>query len=420
MPKKADPAEIERTKPDRVIYDPSHGADRLWDDPEFYWLNEHIHVLETPDKALLATWTAERLNPHDQRVAFSRSEDGGRSWSRATYIDGTGLGQGQGAAWQVPIVGPTGRLYLFYTYGNTDWYPIGFRWRVSDDEGRSWSGPVDLPFPRSAIDDPNPETRSHWIACSPGLFDLGGCPLIAYTHWASNPAVPAGKSSIKELYSHVELMRLDNLADAPDPQDIEITWLTTEQPVTVPHATIAGASFAQEPYMVRLPDERLFMVVRTNRGEIWYSLSENDGISWRPPEVLRYYDGGPRIEQPASPCPVFALQRGDFMLLYNNNNGFVFGADHVWHVNNRRPAYLARGAFRAHAHQPIWWSRPKLFVDNAGVPWGPEGLGRLEAAAYCSLTEVGTDRVLWYPDRKGFLVGKLITDKWLADMDVPE
>lgn len=62
----------------------------------------------------------------------------------------------------------------------------------------------------------------------------------------------------------------------------------------------------------------------------------------------------------------------------------------------------------------------QLFVDNAGVPLGPEGLGRLEAAAYCSLTEVGKDRILWYPDRKGFLVGKLVTDEWLADMDVPE
>ncbi|MCK5732565.1 MAG: hypothetical protein KAI38_00140, partial [Candidatus Latescibacteria bacterium] len=90
------------------------------------------------------------------------------------------------------------------------------------------------------------------------------------------------------------------------------------------------------------------------------------------------------------------------------------------HGNNRRPAYLARGEFRPDAHQPIWWSGPKLFVDNDAVPLGPEGLGRLEAAAYCSLTEVGEDRVLWYPDRKGFLVGKLVPDEWLAVMDVPE
>ena len=44
---------------------------------------------------------------------------------------------------------------------------------------------------------------------------------------------------------------------------------------------------------------------------------------------------------------------------------------------------------------------------------------RIETAAYCSLTETKRERVLWYPDRKGFLLGKLISDEWLASMWVP-
>jgi hypothetical protein len=44
---------------------------------------------------------------------------------------------------------------------------------------------------------------------------------------------------------------------------------------------------------------------------------------------------------------------------------------------------------------------------------------RLDAATYTSLTEHDRTRVLWYPDRKGFLLGKFITDACLDAMDVP-
>ena len=46
--------------------------------------------------------------------------------------------------------------------------------------------------------------------------------------------------------------------------------------------------------------------------------------------------------------------------------------------------------------------------------------GRLEAATYVSLTEHAGRRVLWYPDRKSFLLGKLITDEMLDAMEVPQ
>ena len=50
-----------------------------------------------------------------------------------------------------------------------------------------------------------------------------------------------------------------------------------------------------------------------------------------------------------------------------------------------------RGEFREDAHQPIWWSDPVLFIDNAGKPFR----GRLEAAPYVSITEIAGRRVLW-------------------------
>ena len=420
-PSLASPEEMWRTQPDRIVYDPTAGQPRPWDDPEFHWLNEHVLVQETADGNLLAMWTSERLGPHKLRVALSHSVDGGVTWSIARYVDGSGLGEGYPAAWQVPVIAPSGRVYLFYTYGTCGQTPFfgGFRFRTSDDHGRTWSQPVDLDFAPGKVDSKDTRIPPIWICCSGPHRGPQGEVLIPYTRWAWNGNVLGGDASIKQRYSHVEVMRIENLDQDPEPEALRFSWLNLENPVTVPHASIEGASFAQEPYLVNLPDGRILMVVRTNRGELWYTVSDDGGASWRQAEPMLTRDGGPVIQQPASPCPAFALERGDYLLLYNDNDGLVFGAESVWDVRNRRPAYLARGTFRPGAHQPIWWSQPKLFVDNDAVPWGPPGMGRLEAATYCSLTEVAGERVLWYPDRKGFLLGKRITDGFLAELQVP-
>ena len=84
----------------------------------------------------------------------------------------------------------------------------------------------------------------------------------------------------------------------------------------------------------------------------------------------------------------------------------------------RHPAFIAVGAYRHEAHQPIWFSAPKQILDTQGVPVGPKGTA--EIATYTSITEWRRKRVLWYPDRKHYLLGKLIDDELLADMNVPK
>jgi hypothetical protein len=91
------------------------------------------------------------------------------------------------------------------------------------------------------------------------------------------------------------------------------------------------------------------------------------------------------------------------VLLFNNNDGTGNGLKDPEDRAARRLAFLARSQFRPDAHQPIWFSDPKLFIDNDAVRLGPTGKGRLEAATYVSLTEHAGRHVLWYPDRKGFL-----------------
>ena len=113
------------------------------------------------------------------------------------------------------------------------------------------------------------------------------------------------------------------------------------------------------------------------------------------------------------------------MLVYFNNPGKVGEYDQfkdVWETNQsnflRNPAHIAMGEFRPKAHQPIWFSQPLILLDTNFVPVGPKGTS--EVATYPSVTEKKGKRVLWYPDRKHFLLGKYLPDKIFKKMNVPE
>ena len=93
-------------------------------------------------------------------------------------------------------------------------------------------------------------------------------------------------------HSQIEFLRIENLSQKPAPEELDISWLNADKPITVPHATRPGFSYAQEPYTVRLPDGRLLVVMRTNTGHVWYSVSTDQGETWRKTEPLCDRDGG--------------------------------------------------------------------------------------------------------------------------------
>lgn len=400
--------EIRRTKPDFVLYDPTGGKPPKWNDPDFSWLNEHVLVQPNGRGELLAMWTSERLKPWKWSIKYAHSKDGGTTWTAAKLLDGPK------AAWQVPIVSPkTGRIYVFVTHG---FLYGGMRCHTSDDGGHTWADAVELEFAKGPTDHPGKGKKASWISPTVANWDSKGRPLIGFTRWATHRDYPRGVAG----HSQIEFFRIENLSENPAPKDLKISWLNLDDPITVPHAKKRGFSCAQEPYTVRLPDKRLMMVMRTNTGHIWHSVSSDEGETWRKAEPLRDRDDGQALENPVSPCPIFELKRDNYVLLFNNNDGRGNGLKGPEDRAARRPAYLARGQFRPDAHQPIWFSKPKLFIDNDAVRWGPPGRGRLEAATYVSLTEHAGRRVLWYPDRKSFLLGKRIPDSLLNAMKVPE
>jgi hypothetical protein len=104
-------------------------------------------------------------------------------------------------------------------------------------------------------------------------------------------------------------------------------------------------------------------------------------------------------------------------LLHHNNDGRFEGSTPQQTQLNRHPAFVAVGEFRPGAEQPVWFSESRFLMDNGGVPLGPGK--RRDIAVYTSLTRRGGCDILWYPDRKFFLLGKRITPELLADLSAP-
>ena len=71
----------------------------------------------------------------------------------------------------------------------------------------------------------------------------------------------------------------------------------------------------------------------------------------------------------------------------------------------------------ADAKQPLWFGESKQLMDNAGCGIGP--LKRTDIGVYPSFTTRNGNNVLWHPDRKFFLVGKRVTEEFLATLVVP-
>ncbi len=403
--------EWKRSNPDFIVYLPK---DAIGPDSD----NVHFLVILTPGRDLLGFWTQATYEVADNScVVCSRSIDGGTTWSKPAEIDGPNEERYHTAYYAFPIVSKSGRIYCFYKK-HTGVVDVCcnitsiMRCRYSDNDGHTWSKPVEITFKRRSIDNPNQNIPPNWVAWTKPIRDSRGRWLEPFTRWISH-GIDAGAEN-----QNIEMMRFDNIDESPEPEDIKITWLPEEPVKPVTGLALTGLI---EPCIVLLPDGRLFMVTRTETGCIWYSVSKDDGAKWRESEPLRYQDNGERILHPDSPPPLYALQDGRFLLQYHNNDGSMSdGPIPMWtapYKFNRRSIFFSVGEFRPQCHQPIWFSKPKRFADSDGVAAGVQY--RTEMGTYSSLTEEEGRRILWYPDRKHFLLGKVVSDEWLVGLKVP-
>jgi hypothetical protein len=331
------------------------------------------------------------------------------------------------ASWGYPLVSKSGRIYVLYSqhigkhdsfFHHTGWLHGIF----SDDQGKTWSKPENIPVARSINDNPDPSFPPNML-CWQKPLRLGkdGRYFAGFTRWTSSAVRPNPTREWRSHDARVEFMRFENVDDDPAVKDLLIRFFASnEEALAVPFPGHPEVSACQEPSIVKLPDGRLFVVMRTATGSPFWSVSADGGETWARPRRLLRKDGGEPLLHPLSPCPIYDIGgntagSGRYALFIHNHDGHYKGygpSDTSFH---RRPVYLAPGRFRAGADQPVWFDEPRFFMDHDGVGLGKPGTpGRLDLALYSSFTVRDGRAVLWYPERKFFLLGRTIGDEWFA------
>lgn len=423
------PGQLHVTRPDYVVYVPEVTAERATDTG-----NEHFLVFDGPADQLMAVWTQSSQEayspdlPRDQHIAFATSGDQGATWSPPRIIAGPRhAGDGEMASWAYPLVSRSGRIYVLYNqhigvadtfFHHTGWVDGIF----SDDGGATWSAPQRVPVARSIHDNPDPAMPPNMLCWQKPLrLGADGRYFAGFTRWTSHAAIPWDGKDWRSADARVEFMRFENVDDDPEPSKFVIRWFAANnQALSVPFPGQPEASACQEPSLVALPDGRLFCVMRTAAGSPFWSVSADRGETWSAPRRLLRQDGGAPLLHPLSPCPMYDLggneaASGRYALFIHNHDGHIGRWGPRDTGNHRRPIHLVVGHFAAGAEQPVWFSEPRLFMDHDGTTLGLPGTpGRRDMALYSSWTMVDGVPVLWYPERKFFLLGRKVGAEWFA------
>ena len=230
-----------------------------------------------PDGSLLAFAEARKLNcgdpgmeGNDIDLVLKRSTDGGRTWSAMKVIEDNGdLWSAANPATCVDR--ETGKVWVLYlrcrphrnTFsarpGTVDSQVLA---RTSDDNGVTWSEPLDLTPASRDMNDP------HWGISVPGpggmIQDSKGRLITAV--WMAGP-----KESVEALEKDQgKSARWGNLALFSE--DHGKTWR---------HGSFVPGPGGDENQLVELKDGRLLMDFRQSDGpHRWFSESSDGGLTW--------------------------------------------------------------------------------------------------------------------------------------------
>ena len=392
-------AQMRLTAPDYVMFVPS----RVEGESD----NVHLYVIDHEGYGgLLAFWTQSTVEgTGNNHIVMAGSRDGGKTWTRPRFLLGsralTRSAEAQ-ASWGFPIVTKSGRIYLFYyrevpgEVDNTRQLTATLACVYSDDCGETFSESRDIKTAKTKYDR-KADVQDNIVYQLP-LRCPDGRYLAGFTKYVSRECGEEHRNTTR-----VYFYRFENIDDDPEAEDLLITVLPEgdEEGIFV-SAPDGRPARIEEPAWLNLPDGRIFCSMRTNLGAVYYSVSDDCGVTWRAPEPLLFSDGTPFVH-PLSPSPIFDLRDGRYVQLYHG----AFRVDNYWQPRN--PLRRAFGRFDPDAKQPIVFDRRDdgLFMCLPLESANAMGYG-IELAIYGTVTHKDGKSILWYPDRKFFLLGKEI------------
>ncbi len=396
-----DALDITVNRPDYVVFVPHQPRDKAKRDPakpgDTY--NDHFQVIEH-DGSLYAFWTqASKEADIDQHIAFSKSTDKGETWSAPVILAGSPNKKNPAllASWQQPMISKSGRIYVLWNQQTTSRGPhCGQMFGAfSDDKGETWSAPKMVAMPRMLRDPEDPLVPPSWCNWQrPLRLGQDGRFFVGVSRHGKAPGEAKGSCMI-------DFLQYDNIDDNPAVDAIKLSFFATnEKALKVEHKKFGSA--AEEIGIVKLPDGRLFGMMRTCAGHPYWSQSRDNGETWSQPKPLLDRDGGTVYLHPRSPCPIYDWKgceaaSGYYFALVHNT--FDFEGEKEY--QKRGPLYLIAGRFDPKAEQPITFAPPKLFAERENGN-----------SFYTSYTILDGKGVLWFPDMKFYLLGRIIGDEW--------
>lgn len=194
-------------------------------------------------------------------------------------------------------------------------------------------------------------------------------------------------------------MRFDNIDADPAVPDVAISLFMDGD------RTLEG----EEACIVKLPDGRLFAVMRSRFGTPLWTQSRDGGETWSDSKVVVDVSGRP-ILHPRAPCPAYdlagdAAASGRYMALFTD----AFDPS-VGQFEGRGPLFRYDGEFAPGDPQPVRWRKWALLLPrDASTHYGN--------SCYSSFTVTDGTGVLWYPDNKRRLYGVRIPDSCAIGLD---
>ena len=342
--------------------------------------SDQPYVVKTQDGAWLCVMTTGcgAEGEHGQHIVAIRSTDFGKTWLPPVDIEPA---DGPEASWAMPLITPSGRIYVFYTYNSEnmreviadeEFCPGGaynrvdslgeYAFKYSDDGGVSWSKDrYFIPVREMAIDRNNPyggSVKFFWGVGKPVKHDK-----TMYMGFTKVGRFGTGTYAVTEVC----FLRSDNILTESDPNKIEWTTLPDgDQGLRSPEGAIA-----EETSLTVLSDGSLFCTYRTVAGHPCHAYSRDGGCTWTKPEFMTSYPGGPVLNNPRGPNFVRRLESGPYAgrYIYWYYNKLAYGYD----VGSRNTAWLLGGIEQDSPEgKVIHWGQPEvvLYVENLEMGFG--------------------------------------------------